>query len=238
VQVKAVVTDIDGTLTDDQLRLSPVAIKAIRKLERAGIPVTLASGNALCVVKTLKTYVGATGAVICENGAVVEYDAKLEVLGNSKKAIEALRLLKRKFKEGIIETWSNRYRYVDVAIKRKVKRDLLEKYLSGLGVRLLDSGFAYHILDEEVSKAGGLKVACDLMGINLHEVAAVGDSEVDAGMLKLVGFKIALANAPESLKNLADYVTSKTYGEGFAEAVEVILSKTDIKAEGSRPPTL
>ena len=42
---KLVAVDIDGTLTDGNKVLNLEAIEALRKLERAGIPVTLATGN-------------------------------------------------------------------------------------------------------------------------------------------------------------------------------------------------
>ena len=42
---KLVAVDIDGTLTDGNKVLNLEAIEALRKLEKAGIPVTLATGN-------------------------------------------------------------------------------------------------------------------------------------------------------------------------------------------------
>ena len=40
-----VVIDIDGTITDGKKRLSTEAVAAVRRLEDAGIPVVLATGN-------------------------------------------------------------------------------------------------------------------------------------------------------------------------------------------------
>jgi hypothetical protein len=224
--LKAFVTDIDGTLTDENYRISISAIRAIRRLEDQGVPVILASGNALPVVKTLRTYLGCTGAIICENGSVIEYLDSLKTLGDSRKVKRALAKLKNRYGNKIEEYWSNRYRLVDIALKRTLKRKQIETVLSEInGVRLVDSGFAYHLSSRGVNKAEGLKVACELMKINLKEVAAIGDSETDIDLLKAAGFKIALANAPFSLKQVADYITVKSNGEGVAEASDLILSK-------------
>ncbi|RLG75231.1 MAG: phosphoglycolate phosphatase, partial [Thermoprotei archaeon] len=58
-KIKAIVTDIDGTLTinREDYRLEIKAIKAIRKAENNGIPIVLVSGNALPVVVSLSTYI-------------------------------------------------------------------------------------------------------------------------------------------------------------------------------------
>jgi hypothetical protein len=224
--LKAFVTDIDGTLTDENYRISIPAIRAIRRLEDQGIPVILASGNALPIVKTLRTYLGCTGVIICENGSVIEYLDSLKTPGDSHKVKRALAKLKDVCGNKIEEYWSNRYRLVDIALKRTLKREQIETVLSGIdGVRLVDSGFAYHINSRGVNKAEGLKVACELMKINFREVAAIGDSETDIDLLKASGFKIARANAPLSLKQVADHITMNSNGAGVAEASDLILSK-------------
>ena len=42
---RVVVIDIDGTITDGKKHLSTEAVQAVRRLEDAGIPVVLATGN-------------------------------------------------------------------------------------------------------------------------------------------------------------------------------------------------
>ncbi len=224
VLVKAVATDVDGTLTDEFRTLSHEAIKAIRRLEDKGVPVILASGNALPVMRALQIYLRCTGAIICENGAVVEYKGELRVLGDRKRGEEALKALKEAFGDKVVESWSNAYRYVDFAIKCEVDRRLIEVIIAMIPrVKLLNSGFAYHLVDEKVNKGEGLRVAAQMMKLNLNEVVAIGDGENDIDLLKAAGFGIALAGSPQALKEVANYITSKPNGEGFAEAVEVML---------------
>lgn len=226
MKIKAIATDVDGTLTDEKERISCKAIEAIRNLEAKGIPVILASGNALCVLKTLKNYLGCSGALICENGAVVEYKGHIKVFGRMDEAKLVLKRLKEKYNGKIIESWSNPYRLVDVALKRSIEKEkIIEVMLDFPNLKLLDSGYAYHILSKEINKGNALKAVADLMGIKLSEIVAIGDSETDIEMFKVVGYGIAVANSPESLKAIAKYITSKSDGEGFFEAAELILSK-------------
>jgi len=42
-------------------------------------------------------------------------------------------------------------------------------------------------------------------------------------LIRNVGFGVAVANATAMLKSLADYVTVKPYGDGFAETASLLL---------------
>jgi len=224
LKVKVLATDVDGTLTDKNYKISLEAVKYLRILEEKGFPIILVSGNALCTLKTLQRYLGCSGELIAEDGAVVEYKEKLKILGDKSEAEKALKKLKEKFGDLIVESWTNPYRYVDIAILRTIdKNKILEVIQDFSSLKLLDSGFAYHLVNKNVDKGKGLKVAVQLMGFKLDEVAVIGDSETDLEMFKVAGLKFALANAPKNLKNLADYVTSKENGEGFVEAAKIIL---------------
>lgn len=224
MKVKAIAVDVDGTITDARMKLSLKAISAIRRLEASGIRVILASGNTLCVVKTLATYIGCSGACICEGGGVVEYRGEIRKLGSRNLAMKALAKLKKLYGNAIEESWSNPYRLVDVAFHSSLSMEELSKALKRVkGVKLLFSGFAYHLVDASVDKGRGLRVASDLMDIDLDEVVAVGDSDVDIELLKASGLGVALGNAPRSLKRVADVVIVRSYGEGFAKFGSMIL---------------
>ena len=49
---------------------------------------------------------------------------------------------------------------------------------------------------------------------------AIGDSENDEDFLKEVGYKIAVGNAEDKLKQISTYTCEKTFGDGVAEAIE------------------
>ena len=58
------------------------------------------------------------------------------------------------------------------------------------------------------------------LGIDRDEIMACGDGDNDLEMLKAVGFGVAMGNAEESVKAVADYVTDTNEEEGVAKAVE------------------
>lgn len=226
MKLEAIATDVDGTLTDMMLRISCAAIQAIRKAEEQGVSVLLVSGNALHVLRTLKNYIGCSGALVAEAGAVIEYDGELRVLGDKEEPTKALAVLKRKLGRQIQELWSNQFRYADVALKRTVEKETILEVLKGFpNLKLLDSGLAYHIQSRNFNKGKGLTVAAQLMNIPVENMAAIGDSSIDMELLQKVGYGIALSNAPPTLTSVAKYITSKNDGEGFAEAVNFLLSK-------------
>jgi len=224
--IKAVATDVDGTLTDCEDYICVEAITAIRELEAKGIKVILCSGNALCVVKALARYMGCTGPTVSENGAVVEYKAKMRILGEKGAARRVVQELKDAYGSEIRESWSNKYRFVDMAIQWsldiKKLRAIVKKYK---GMKVIDSGFAYHILDEKIDKGTGLLRAIKLLKLNPSEVAGVGDSITDLEMLRVCGFKGVVANGDPRIKEIADYVAEEEFGKGFAEISRHISSK-------------
>jgi Cof subfamily protein (haloacid dehalogenase superfamily) len=53
-------------------------------------------------------------------------------------------------------------------------------------------------------KASGLRVAADVLGIDLADVVAIGDAENDLPMLRAAGMGIAVADASEAARDAAD----------------------------------
>lgn len=225
--IRAVATDVDGTITDSNSIMSLAAVDAIRDLESRGIMVMLCSGNALCVLKALARYIGCTGPAIAENGAVIEYRGKLKIIGERGLAQRAVCCLKDEFGESIKETWSNKYRYVDAAIMRTIDLKDVEEAASRIqGVKVIDSGFAYHIIDRNVDKGKGLQCAAKWAGIDPKEIAGVGDSTTDCELLRTAAYRYAVANAAPELKEVAEMVADKQYGDGFAEIARAIIAKS------------
>lgn len=60
--------------------------------------------------------------------------------------------------------------------------------------------------------------------VSVEEICYVGDDLVDLGMMKRVGFPVAVTNACDEIKEAARYITRKTGGRGAVrEVVELIL---------------
>lgn len=214
---KAVAIDIDGTITYANRAINCKAVEALRKLK---IPVVLATGNISCYARTAAKLIGVSDIVICENGGVVRfsYDGDDVVLGDIVKCLRAVELLKKHFD---VELLDAEYRKSEVCLRRNFDIEEGREIIKEIeGVKLIDSGFAYHIVDANVSKGKALRYIAEKIGLDVKDFLAIGDSENDIELLKTAGFGVAVANADTKLKDAADLVTSKNDGEGVIEALE------------------
>jgi len=214
---KAIAVDIDGTLTNKKRAINCRAVEALRKLK---IPVVLATGNISCFARAVAKMIGVSDIVICENGGVVRfsYDGDDIVLGDKQKCLKALEILKKRFDVELLDV---EYRKSEVCLRRNFPIEEARKILPK-DVRIVDTGFAYHIIDANVSKGRALKFIANKLGLDVKDFVAIGDSENDIEMLEVAGFGVAVANADLKLKEVADLVTSKPNGDGVVEALEFL----------------
>ncbi|MCL2396468.1 MAG: Cof-type HAD-IIB family hydrolase [Defluviitaleaceae bacterium] len=71
------------------------------------------------------------------------------------------------------------------------------------------------------SKGDGIMWLCQKLGINPAEVIAIGDNYNDISMIKQAGLGVAVANAVDAAKEVADYVTARDCSNGaVAEVIE------------------
>ncbi|MDN3019565.1 Cof-type HAD-IIB family hydrolase [Paenibacillus sp. BSR1-1] len=70
-----------------------------------------------------------------------------------------------------------------------------------------------------VTKASALVKLAEKLGIPISQTAAIGDNYNDTLMLKAAGLGIAMGNAPEKVKQLADQVTGGNNEAGVAQAI-------------------
>jgi len=213
-----VVTDIDGTITDSERRVQCSVIHLLRLLQEKGIHVMLASGNVLPVSYGLHTYIGLNGPIIAENGGVVSYGERVFKLSSNKLPLQAFEFLRKKMP--VERLFTDRWRETQVALKLTVNPLEVKKALEGWDVVIETTGYAIHLMEPGHSKLNGVRKACELLGIDLSEVAAFGDSDNDVSMLKGCGKGIAVANATEAAKRAADYVTERPHGDGVIEGLE------------------
>lgn len=70
------------------------------------------------------------------------------------------------------------------------------------------------------SKATGIEWLCRHFGIDRTDTYAIGDSVNDLDMLEYVGHGIAMGNATEQVKNIAEYVTTDIKEDGIYHAMQ------------------
>jgi phosphoglycolate phosphatase (TIGR01487 family) len=221
---KAVVVDIDGTITYSDRSIDCKAVTALRTLH---VPVVIATGNVLCFARAAAKLVGTGGILIAENGGIVEC-GKVEIdTTHRKECEEAFEFLEKHFE---LERLDHEYRITEICLKRNFDAKEAQRLLVDfLKVMIVDTGFAIHILSRSVNKGTGLVKVAKMMGLDAKDFAAIGDSPNDIEMLKVSGFGVAVGNAHPELKKVADMVTQEDYGAGVAEAVREMKEKGEIR---------
>ena len=218
--------DIDGTLTDERravdTRIFPI-------LRRWPAPVVVATGKAMPYPVALCEFLRIDPVVIAENGGVVLLERQdfVQFLGDPEAA-EAVAEAYRE--QGYSLGWGeldivNRWRETELAVSTDSPREPLEEIAARHGQRVVDTGFAYHVVSPDVNKGIGLETVAERLELDVTEFVAIGDSENDAPMLDIAGMGIAVAHAHETAIGSADRVTDAAYAEGFLEAVEWVIGE-------------
>ncbi|MCI8508462.1 MAG: HAD family phosphatase [Lachnospiraceae bacterium] len=75
-------------------------------------------------------------------------------------------------------------------------------------------------VDQGITKSFALKLIGEKNKISCDEMLAFGDEDNDIPMFKLVGCGVAMGNATDEVKKLADYITGSNDDDGVAQAIE------------------
>jgi phosphoglycolate phosphatase (TIGR01487 family) len=221
--LKALLTDIDGTITDPSRRINTGAIEMMRSLADEGVEIVLASGNTSCFMDGLCRVIGTHGTFIAENGGVfrVGFAGTLHLKGDQsicKKGLEAVQAYyQNRGKE--IMLLSPTYRFTDLAIARTVPASEVVKILKDHPVKVIDTGYAIHLQAPGIDKGTALEALAQEMGLLPADFLAIGDSVNDIQMLRKAGVGVTVANAHPDTKAAAEFIAEKEYGDGFVEAV-------------------
>ena len=71
----------------------------------------------------------------------------------------------------------------------------------------------------EASKTKAIQFLMNQYGILQQEVIAIGDNYNDKEMIEFAGVGVAMGNAPEEIKLIADFVTDTNNDDGVAKAL-------------------
>jgi Cof subfamily protein (haloacid dehalogenase superfamily) len=100
---------------------------------------------------------------------------------------------------------------------------LLGAYGGGKRFRLVQSAPCYYeILPAGASKGAMLRRLAQLEGIPMENIAAAGDADNDAEMIKYAGIGAAMGNAVESLRAVADIVLPDSESGGVAKLASLL----------------
>jgi Cof subfamily protein (haloacid dehalogenase superfamily) len=259
MSIKLIAVDLDDTLLDKTVSVSPRTRDVIRQAIARGIVVTIATGRMFCSAARIAGQLELDIPIITYNGAMIKSCLSEEVLYHQpiENAL-ALRVL-HLFRE---RGWYIQA-YVDDTLYVEKINDKTQNYeklsgvtaqpagdrlytLTGRPTKLLSIadpdaiGAIWRAVEEhfpgklyiaqskahylemahpDVNKGRALAFLADKLGIARDEVMAVGDSINDLDMIQYAGWGVAMGNARESVKAVAQAVTLRNDEDGVAEAI-------------------
>lgn len=246
---KLIVSDLDGTIKDIQKPLDPHLPRIIKKIKKAGVYFTLATGKNLNSTRETAEALGIVIPMIFANGCVVQkldgtIQEKHKLPGGfvhmltelcDKEDIELaihigedIFVCKTTYNTSIlfdygmpcleeVDEWNNVRdlllgAYKCIAIDRQNRQRLFD--LEGMVREQAGSSVEYcHTLVEMVefmpkgvTKVSGIKTVTENLNIPMSSVLTMGDGNNDIGMLQAAGYSVAVGNAPDAVKEAADWV--------------------------------
>ncbi|MGG5461272.1 Cof-type HAD-IIB family hydrolase [Clostridium sp. B9] len=85
---------------------------------------------------------------------------------------------------------------------------------------MFTADFFFEFTAKGIDKARALETVLSHLGYSKEEVIAFGDGQNDASMVKYVGLGVAMENAVDELKEIADYITLSNEDDGIAYAID------------------
>ncbi|MED1466869.1 HAD family hydrolase [Bacillus salipaludis] len=245
---RMVFLDIDGTILDSQEQLDIKLIETIKDIQQKGILVGLATGRSFD--GTLKygellgssIYVTYNGGFAVSDGKIV-HDEKIpatlayqlcsetEKLGGayihfayrasrSNRPAQGIEYLLPAAKiSNLTETHQDAHRLVLYLDQHQ--RSMLQEKLTGAAS--FDEGDRLEVFPKGTKWTGILPVITHL-GISPEEVVTIGNGTNDIGMLEAAGLGIAMGNAPECVKESADFVTEDNNHDGVILALNKVFN--------------
>ena len=214
----ALATDYDGTAATHGA-LDEATAAALARLRATGRKLLLVTGRQIADLQTVCPDLGRFDAIVAENGALIYHPTSREMrplaVPPPPEFVDALRargVEPISTGQVIVATWSPHETTV-----LEVIREL------GLELHVSFNKGAVMVLPSGVNKATGLHAALTEMGLSPHNVVAIGDAENDHAFLSACECGVAVANAIDSLKAHADWVTPGGHGAGVAELVDAML---------------
>lgn len=275
--IRAICTDIDGTLLDCRRELSPRTL-AIFKRVKQDIPVILASSRMPSAMRHLQAELDILHhPLICYNGGYVlhyaDHDSPPIILDSviipvsictsilqmtEGKDIHVSLYESDNWYAPAQDQWTDREsRITKVFPIIKDLQHVLNQWQqnsqgahkvmcmgpeadismleASLKLKFFDQLHAYRskstyleIAPKSISKASALKhVLQRLYQIDIHEAIAFGDNYNDIEMLQTVGWGVAVSNAREEVKAVANEITDSNKEDGVAKLLEKYFSETN-----------
>lgn len=261
--IKAIITDLDGTLLRDDGTVSPQTKQVIHRIKDMGVRFVVATGRSQHIVRDLVPELGTDVLFITSNGSSIGYPVSRQVLYEStlseslastvlqychthkltymvykQDAIYSIPNLRSDYFLAKNQSLDTKYQSQFVLLSHEqpyqdyhgiekiliIEQDhnqynLIKQDLEGLDdIQLTASHQTYlDVNPKGVSKGVAVQELLKQWSIDHAEAIAFGDQENDLSMLQSVGHSVAMDNAIDVVKNVADATTCSNNEDGVAK---------------------
>lgn len=125
--------------------------------------------------------------------------------------------------------WTDYYAFSEESLKICVQifedenANILESRFTDCDMIRFSDGFWYKFTRKGVTKESAIKMICNKCGIEVSNIIAFGDDYSDIEMLKLSGIGIAMGNAVDEVKEVADIIIGTNDEDSIAVYLEKLL---------------
>lgn len=223
-RIKAVITDIDGTITEADRSLHLGAAEILRRLDTSGTPVILATSNVLPSALAIQRCVGLRRPLVAENGGIlyelVGKGDRVSHLADRQVAWDAY-VTARRAGLPIHRLFSDRWRETEIALEPDVASARLRRAVRKHPVLIEETGYATHIIERGKGKRAALDRLLPRLGITWSDCLVAGDGDNDVGMLQAAGWAVSFRSGSPKARRAADYVSHASYAAGLVEALRI-----------------
>ncbi|MCL6459458.1 MAG: Cof-type HAD-IIB family hydrolase [Gorillibacterium sp.] len=232
---KLIALDMDGTLLNEEKKISPENRKWIHRAIEHGIPVMFATGRGVQSVAPYVEELSLLSPMVSVNGGEV-WESPDILLSRHEMQKDWIRELQSIAIEH--DTWYWAYAVEGLFNKERWVEDVDSIQWLKFGFYTEESGLLpkiqkllatdgryeltnSHLCNIEinpkgVSKASGIQEVCSLLDVRMDQVIAMGDSLNDLKMIRSAGLGVAMGNAQDGVKAAADVITSSNDEDGVA----------------------
>ncbi|MDH3300422.1 MAG: HAD-IIB family hydrolase [Acidimicrobiia bacterium] len=214
---RLVAFDYDGTLTVAD-RPTHAVLAALARARAFGLLVVLITGRILDeLVVEFPDVADHFDALILENGALVDVGSRHLTTASAIDPAVLTSLANRR-----IEHRSGK---VIVAASAADEHSIVDELNQlGLEYQLIHNRSELMIMPSGVNKGVGFEAALGELGVSPHDTVAIGDAENDHSLLNTAELGVAVANAVDSLRRVADVVLDRPDGEGVIDLIDDLTS--------------
>jgi HAD superfamily hydrolase (TIGR01484 family) len=240
---KGLIFDIDGTAVPLAAMVASTRLQETIKKARPGVKITAASGRSLEMALPILKSMGLKQPCVISGGSTILDPQTGKVLWskhiNKPETALVLEMLKRYESKSFIVT--------DPAKEAEVLKDQKPEVayvIYALGMKLdeaqaltdeiaaIDDLIAHqtpswdedrmdvHITHQEATKEHAIHVLKEMLGLTSEQLIGVGDSGNDIPIFRAVSHKVAMGNATDALKELADEIAPTVDENGLATIIE------------------